>query len=150
MENKKTVYIEDSLAQKVQKVREKREQEVYVSSQVISDTMRYLTISGIAIAWMFRNESFNILFILSICIFILNLLLDLFYNHYRMRIYLEYARDKLLKKDPPENPEKIEDIINVIPQSTEHISRLFWYLRILLMVIGYFFILMPHLCKLCH
>lgn len=150
MENKKTVYIEDSLAKKVQKVREEREQEVFVSSQVISDTMRYLTISGIAVAWMFRNESFNILFILSICIFILNLLLDLFYNHYRMRIYLEYARDKLLKRDPPENQEKIEDIVNVIPQSTEHISRLFWYLRIILMGIGYFFILMPHLCKLCH
>lgn len=150
MEDKKTIYIEDSLAQKVQKVREEREQEVFVSSQVISDTMRYLTISGIAVAWMFRNESFNILFILSICIFILNLLLDLFYNHYRMRIYLEYARDKLLKRDPPENPEKIEDVINVIPKSTEHISRLFWYLRILLMVIGYFFILMPHLCKLYH
>ena len=146
---RRVIYVEDSLAQKVEKERQKREQEVYVSSQVISDTMRYLTISGIAVAWMFRNESSNILFIISIFIFVLNLLLDMFYNHYRMMIYLDYSRDKLKKSNPPENPEKVEEIINEIPESTERASRFFWYLRLILLAIGYFFILMPHLCKLC-
>lgn len=149
MEKKETVYVEESLEQKIEKVKQNRIQEGYLSSQIVSDTMRHLTISGIAVAWMFRTEGNNSLLNWAICIFILNLLLDLFYNHYRMNIFFEYAREKLKKANPPENPEKEEDIINVIPKYLEYLSKTLWYSRLFLMFLGYFFILMPQLCKLC-
>ncbi|MBQ6759937.1 MAG: hypothetical protein IJP47_00750 [Prevotella sp.] len=155
MENKEKTLVEYTLDKKVEDIGKERMHEAFESSKIISDTMRYLTLSGVVVAWVLKKEygdsqeCFYSFFYISIAVFIINLFLDTFYNLYRMNVYMEYSQDSLRKENPPENPTKVEEIINRIPKSVEINTRVFWYLRIFIMIIGYLIILMPLMCRHC-
>lgn len=146
MENNLNYTYSEEITKQMEDILQKRYTEIINSSRVMSETMRQLALSGIAIAWLFQNISNNGAWFFSIILFIITLLIDLYYYKKRMDIYRKYTSiNYFYKEHRPENPKDVWDVVNRIPRDVFPNTERIWRYRFVFTLLGYLVILVIYI-----
>lgn len=148
---KKILSENKQLNEDVEKLLRDRMNEKNIAAQTSSSIFRELSLSGVAVAWMFRKNTTNELFSASIVVFVLALAIDLYYNYKRMLMFEKNTDESCCYNDDvPDNPNDVYDIVKPLSSDKMSFATKVWRSRFILMIVGYFIIVLPILCNLCN